>query len=984
MNTNSKLNFLRCGTAPMVLGIALLAGASGALAQQATPAPGANAPAPIDTPSAGANGGDEIVVTGTRITNRPDLKSASPIASVTAETLAVTNSNTVESYLTQLPEFVASVGSATNNGASGEANVDLRGLGPARTLVLLDGKRMVPGDITGPVDVDAIPTVMIKRVDVLTGGASTVYGADAVAGVVNFVLDDTFVGVAGDAATQITNYGDGMQTNIDGKIGLKLPNDGHLVIGGQYTHRDGVYQSARGFSEQNLDSGSLLPTGSSYANPTVISINSGRYQLNSAGTFTPGVSQPYNYNPANYFVTPLDKWTVMALFQQPISDNVSMYIHASYTHSEVVATLAPTATGGFNFTVSPNNPYLLANPANYALIFGDPSNLNADGTANVAISRRITEGGGRVETWKTDTKYIVGGFKGSLGSKFNWEVFGQYGSNDRNATFANDLSYTRTEQAVNAVTGANGTVQCADPSGGCVPLNLFSTTPISAASLAYVSADGHEQNHYEQEIGGGSITGTLDALKSPFADNGAAIAVGVEYRREQGSQTVDAAYGSGDLIFYGQGTDVPSASFNVKEVYGELKMPLITDKPFFKELGLEGGIRYSAYTNHTTGGTNKNNELTYKFGGDWTPVEGIRFRALYNRAIRDPNVNELNQPLTQAGTDNINSDPCAGVPGANGAIIAPTAAIQKICVAQGAPAALVASGGVQNVVVGQVNLLSGGNPELSPEKASTITLGAVISPPSMRNFHLTVDYYHIKIADYISSLNAQQIVSGCFGGQSDLCGLIVRNTITGELTGSVEAGVEERLINVAQLKTSGIDVTTDYKFRFSHDSSLTLAMAGTYILNWNFYNAGAVTSCAGHYGNACSFLDSGTGPQGAPMPKWKHIVSATYQNGPFTFYGAWRLIGSVTEDPVDFAANAVAGTPLAVYRVPSYSYFDATAGFDVTENYKLRIGVKNMFNIDPPIVGGNSASTGVNSGNTFPTVYDPLGRTFFASLGIKF
>ncbi len=968
----SKRNILKCGVAPLVLSVASLAGSAGALAQQAAPAPGTNAPAPIDTPSAGANGGDEIVVTGTRIVNRPDLKSASPIASVTAETLSVTNSNTVESYLTQLPQFVSSIDSATNNGGSGEANVDLRGLGAGRTLVLLDGKRMVPGDITGPVDIDAIPSVMIKRVDVLTGGASTVYGADAIAGVVNFILDDTYVGATGDASTQITNYGDGMQTNVDAKVGFKLPNDGHLVIGGQYTKRDGVYESARAFAATDLDSSSLQPSGSSNAVPTVITIANcpHRCQLDSNGNFVQGVYKPYNFNPANYFVTPLSKWTVMAMFQQPITDDISMYIRGSYTHSDIVATLAPTATAGYNFTISPTNPFL--NATNYNLIFSDPDNLNADGTANVAIGRRIVEDGGRVESFSTKVKYIVGGFKGSLGPKFNWEVFGQYGSNDRHLNEANDISYARTQQAIDAVT-VNGVAQCADPSGGCIPLNVFSTAPISAASLSYISETGTIDNHYEQEIGGGSISGSLDALKSPFASDGAAVAAGVEYRREEGSQSVSASESSGDLLYYGESNAVPAGSFNVKEVYGEIKMPLVTDKPFFQELGFEGGIRYSAYTNHTVGGTNKNNQLTYKFGGDWTPVAGLRLRALYNKATRDPNLNELDEPVTPNGTDNIAHDPCAGtVP----------AAYQSICIAQGAPANLVKAGSIPDVIAGQVNELTGGNPNLKPEKATTITLGAVLAPPSLPAFHMTVDYYHIKISDYIASANAQQIVSGCFGGDSALCSFIIRDPIHGELASSATSGVEELLINVASLRTSGIDVTADYKFHLGHDSSLTLGVAGTYIINWDFLNGSADTSCSGHYGSACAFVDGGTGPQGAPMPKWKHIVSATYQNGPFSFYGAWRLLGSVTEDAVDVVANA--SNPYAVYRIPSYSYFDATAGFDIADKYKLRVGVKNMFNIDPPIVGGNSGSSGVNAGNTFPTVYDPLGRTFFVNLTLQY
>ena len=919
---------------------------------------GVGIPAAFAADAAADSAANEIVVTGTRISNRVDLQAASPVTTVSAETLAVTNTNTAVDYLTQMSQFVGATTGATNNGQAGYATVDLRGLGPSRTLVLVDGNRMVPADITGPVDINAIPVSLIKRVDVLTGGASAVYGADAIAGVVNFVLDDKFVGLKLQGGNQITQYNDGEQYSFDGAVGFKLPNEGHLVIGGQYTFRQGVYESARAYS--------ACCGYSSNAVPTVIDINSGRYQLDSTGTFG-AFNNPYNFNPANYLIAPMKEWSAMAIFTQPIAENTEFYLRGTYVHSDVTDILAPTATGGYNFTISPTNPYLLANPANYNLIFGDPGNLNADGTANVGIRRRIVETGGRIQAFQSNTKYVVGGFRGELGSKFHWDVFGQYGSTDRNETLYNDLSYNRTQQAVNAVSTPNGPA-CADPSGGCVPINLFTTTPLSGPGLAYVLANGHQKNHYEQEVAGGSLNGTLDFLRSPWAAKGAAVAVGVEYRREEGSQSVDAAYGSGDLIYYGQGTEVPGASFNAKEIFGELKMPIISDKPFIQQLNFEGGLRYSAYTNNTTAGTNKYNELTYKFGGDWTPVEGLRFRALFNRSIRDPNVNELNSPLTQGGTDVLTTDPCAnGRPQTN-------AALAAVCIAQGAPANLVHTGVIQDVIANQVNILTGGNTGLRPEKSDTITIGAVFAP-AHTGLHVTVDYYHIKITDYITSFSSQGTSDNCFVKNiSSFCSLFVRNSINGQLSGGVTVGVVESLINIASLTTSGIDVTADYRIRLTHNSSLTFNMAGTYVDSWVF-NAGGPIQCAGRYGNACSFFEGGAGNSGNPIPHWKHIASLTYQVGKFSLYGAWRYMGAVTED-----SSTVSLLP----RIASYSWFDATATVDLTKNLEVRLGIKNMFNLNPPNVGAAAGSSGANQGNTFPQVYDPLGQTFFASASVKF
>ncbi len=541
----------------------------------------------------------------------------------------------------------------------------------------------------------------------------------------------------------------------------------------------------------------------------------------------------------------------------------------------------------------------------------------------------------------------------------------------RHEDLLNDLDYNKTSQAIDAVTGPGGAAQCADPSGGCVPLNLFTNTPISAASLAFISANGAQDNRYTQFVSSGSIGGDLGFLKSPLATHAPAVSVGAEYRSETGSQAVNANYASGNLIYYGQGTNVPDASFNVKEVFGELKMPLVSDHPFFETLGLEAGGRYSSYTNNTTDGTRKNNQFTWKIGGDWAPVSDIRFRVLFNRAIRDPNIAELNSPITQAGTDVLQHDPCSGVAPSQNASLAAK------CIAQGAPAALVNAGTIPDVTANQTNINSGGNTQLNPEKANTFTAGVVISPSFLPGVHFTADYYRIKINGFIASDGAQDITNQCFNNNlAAYCALIVRNNITGLTTGSPNAngqfpGVSEVLVNIGTAEVQGLDLSADYRKRFANGNTLTLAAAGTYVGQYYFNPGGgaAAFNCAGKFGNTCAAV------VGNPVPRWKHTVTAIYDIGQFTLSGKWRYIGSVGED---------SGTSELVSHIQGYSYFDATVAFVISKQFNFRLGMTNIFNIQPPIVGGSAGSSATNSGNTFPNVYDALGRTYFAGFTMKF
>lgn len=911
------------------------------------------APPPTDT----GETGDVIIVTGSRIIS-PNLTSSSPVAVVSGDTFKEFNSPSVETLLAQNPQFLPESGPAVNNGNPGAASLNLRGLGDQRTLVLVNGKRMVSYDFNGIVDVNSIPTALIKRVDVLTGGASAVYGSDAVSGVVNFILDEDFTGLRFDGSTQLTSRGDGPVYDVNLTGGLKLGDRGSIVASVGYLKRKLIFQSAREFSNFALSSDDLVsPGGSSTAVPTVfdntfVNNDESYYQIGANNDLVP-FYEPYNYAPPNYLITPQERWLGTVLAKYEVADGIEFYGRGSYIRSKVNSQSAPTGTFGYPFDIFPDNPFLTDQQR--SLFFGDPTKINADGSTTLNIRRRFVESGGRTTTYDNESWQAVVGVRGDFAEKWSYDVFGQYSKTTRNIAYLNDVSFARVTQALDAVQ-SGGSIVCRDPSNGCVPLNLFTTDPVSPEALAFISATGSERDVTQQWVAGASVSGSFGSI-SPWSDTDIGVALGVEYRKEKARADIDDAFASGDLIGYGQGLPFAPFSYDVKEVYGELLVPIISDRPGFRELTLEAGARYSDYS--TAGGV-----FTWKAGANWTPVNGIRLRGMYQRAVRAPNLYELAAPHVSS-IDNLDTDPCAGTnPVGN-------ATLTNLCIATGAPASQI--GHIPEPVSGQINSFSGGNLNLDVEKANTITLGIVANPPSIPGLTLSVDYYDIKIKNAIDTLGGSpaNVVDACFNiiqdASSEYCQAIHRNTLSGSLSGGIDFGVDQFQFNSAKRSTRGLDVQFDYK-RPVGGYTIGLNVAGTYVFTYKKQGATFLpeTECAGRFGFACNI---------APMPKWKHTATLTFGNDDFNLAGRWRLIGAVKED---------AGTDILKSRIPSVSYFDFTANFTVEENFTFRLGVQNAFDKQPPIVGSAAGGTAYNAANTFPTVYDVLGRTFFAGITAKY
>lgn len=917
---------------------------------------------------ASAAGDEEIIVTGSRIA-RPDLISSSPVAVISGETLQQANVVTVEQILQSYPQFASGFGQSSNNPGDGSATVNLRGLEEFRTLVLIDGKRAPTYDTSGAVDVNSIPTALIKRIDILTGGASAVYGSDAIAGVVNFILDDRFEGFTADGSSQITTRGDGALLDASLTGGVKLGDRGNLVVSGGWSQRKGVFYGQRSCCNVALDSYDLVSSGgSSNTTPTAFDVpGAGRFQIQPDGSLSDDV-QLYNFNPVNYAQAPFERWNVMALVRYELADSIEFYGRANYSDVKVQMQLAPTATAGFLFNLDPTNPFLspaqqsafFDTVANPDLIINDGSGVGSDptaraGTSLIGIRRRVVETGGRTEDFRTKNMQFVGGLRGDIGSSLNWDVFAQWGQSKKHVVFRNDLSYSALQQALDVVAGPGGQPVCFDPSNGCVPLNVFEVGVLPQDAIAFVLRDAIEDTKITQFIAGGNLNGDIGFLKSPLASHPAAFSVGVEYRREKGSTAVDPLYASGDLIYYGQGQNI-SGKYDVKEVYAEFKMPLIEDRPFFHSLGLEAGVRYSDYS--TVGGV-----WTYKMGGDWAPAEGYRFRGIYQRAVRAPNIYELYSPVV-AATGGLGVDPCAG------AGVSP--AIAAVCIAQGAPAGSI--GIIPQPISGQINVFEGGNPDLGEETSDTWTAGVVINPPQLRRFSASIDYFNIKIAGAIDDTPPFLTIEQCYSNPSmtnPACAGIVRNPVDGSLSGPTQVGVPASLGNVGSIKTDGIDVTARYSGGYDEGFSYGLSFAGTWTHSFKFQAepTSAAEQCAGFFGPICDY---------EPIPKWKHVADVRLGWKNISFFTRWRHIGKVKAD------DSLSGPDgIVLQTIPAYNYFDETVTVEVDDRFSFRLGILNIFDKGPPVVGDTTGATAVGGG-TFPNTYDVLGRTVFAGATVRF
>lgn len=923
---------------------------------------------------------DRIVVTGSRIARR-DFVSNSPVSTVGAEQFQLTGTVNTESLLNTLPQTVPGLDRTSNNPGNGTATVDLRGLGSQRTLVLVNGRRMVPTTQGGTVDINNIPTALIERVEVVTGGASAVYGSDAVAGVVNFILKDDFQGVELNAGYEITEQNDAALFNTSVTIGANTPDGrGNVVMNIAYANREELFQGDRDFAffaQFDDGAGGLFDGGSSGVPEGRLSGPfdfDGDGVADGAGIFNPdgtlrlydGSTDAYNYAPVNYIQLPQERLQANAFGNYEINRHFEVYASAIFANNDVPQQLAATPIfeprGGTRTFTLDGNPFIA--PSAQQLISdasGNGVDTDGDGIDDLAVAgafgvrRRLLEVGERRSEDQFNAYQLAVGARGELFSTWEYDVYFQEGRVQNSISQIGNVNVDRFFQALNLATDASGDVildaqgnpTCADPTGGCAPINIFGLGNISDEAADFISTRVVADLEYEVTNLVANITGdTSDFFMLPGGPIG--LAFGGEYREEASDfrPSQDLAVGT----IAGFNASPPSGgSFDVYGLYGEAYVPILADVQFAEILAVELAYRTEDYS--TAGRVE-----SYKVAGEWAPVEDLRFRASFNTAVRAPSISELFSPQGEGFPGS--SDPCAS--GFTG-----DAGLRAICEATGVPAANVGSNQI-DLPSGQVRQLSGGNPNLEAEEAETLTVGFVASPSFVPNLTFSVDYFEVEITDVISSFGggANNVIQTCYtsplgGAGSPFCNAIQRGQ-DGLIT---QVSVTQQ--NVASLIVEGVDIFADYSFdlaavpgEFKIAYNATITEENTLIP----FDGGDPITCAGEFGADC----------GNPIPEYKHRATLQWMDGPFSAQLLWRHIGTVDDD------EGLSFTP-AVTEIDAFNYFDTSGSWQVTDSVRLTAGVDNLFDEKPPILGDNQQQA-----NTWPATYDVFGRTYWANIRAEF
>lgn len=943
---------------------------------------------------------EDIVVTGSRI-RQPGFVASSPVTSVGAEEIALDQPFSVEELIKDLPVALPAIGPGVNNGSGGGATIDLRGLGTNRTLVLVNGRRVVPFNLAGVVDTNSIPVALIERVDLVTGGASAVYGADAIAGVVNFILKDDFEGVEFQSSWGISEYGDAERRRNDLTVGGNFADGRGNAFGSiGWTENGRLNQDRRPYGVRAIGAINGLPQGSPTTVPAFFStttvaggtalpsgtgVGLGAAEINPVtGALVPANPNGFNFNPDNLYQTPLDRYQLNAGATYEVNSMFEAYLDLMYVRSDVATDAAASGTFNNTFSVPIGNPLIPTAMRNQLCAARNiPAAQCVSGAAGTTIvplliNRRFTELGPRFNINENKTFQFTAGFRGDLSETWNYDVYMSRGETDQVLIRDNWGSLSKLRNALNTTSAT----QCIAPGStaiaGCVPINVFGAEgSITPAMLNYINLDSINLTSVDQEVYSGSVSGSLpERFSSPFAADPIALAFGLEYRASRAQTRADGpSQIQGEVL--GTGAPFPDRQgrFELTEGYVEALIPLLSDLPFIQSLNFEAGYRYSEF--ETAGKVTDYG--SYKFGGDWVPVDGLRFRGMFQRAVRAPNIGELFAPQV-TGLGNLAADPCQGAL-INQAQANTPGTLSNLCRLTGVPTGNI--GAVPVPSAGQINVLTGGNPDLQPEEADTLTLGAVWQPSFIDNLTLTLDYYDIQVDGSVSSQSSTDVLNGCYTTAFNpqlvfnaQCALIGRNPNNGTLNGVEATGVALVSSNLGVIKTSGYDFTAAYfmdlvDFGLSDSwGTLNLSFSANYV-DTNEFQATPTSinrDCNGYYSVACV----------QPNYQIKTTSRATWNLGDFGLSMQWRYQDEVIEEPGGTVFPAAAAT------IEAYNYFDLTGRWDVNDSVRLTVSVSNLTDEEPPILGSGVGNTSFNNGNTFPQSYDTLGRYYTGGITLRF
>lgn len=903
---------------------------------------------------------EEIVVTGSRLPRR-DYSAASPIATIDEESLSFSGQATLEESLNKMPQVAPDLGRTSNNPGNGTSAVNLRGLGSNRTLVLLNGRRVAPSGTGSAVDVNNLPQALIDRVEIITGGATTVYGADAVAGVVNFIVRDDFEGFALDTSAYMTEAGDSNIYDLNLTWGHNFADGrGNVTLFGGMLDREETFASQREFTEQtywDYWDGTVGPGGSSRTPEGIVQAPrhdfgdgvANRITFDEGGNPLPFdfATDAYNYAPANYIQVPLERSLVGAMFKYEFSDKVEFYAEGSYAVNDAVQNLAPVPANGF-FAINTDNPALTPEMQQIAANEWFPIE---PGIVGAVLGRRLEELGSRTITKHNEYARAVLGFRGEISEAWKFDAWYTWTDGNEDEHLLNDASSSRFQQGllVDPLTG-----QCYDTSRGCAPLNIFGAGNLSDEGIEFLRHDPYlnTTTRNQQSLSAYVRGAPFSSWAGPVN-----LAFGAEYRIDKGDYEADAALFLDDAMGYRGDASVVGEE-SVYEFYGEASIPLMEGASWAEYLGLELGARYSDYEN--AGRVN-----TWKIGGEWQLPTPVRFRVMYQQSVRAPNLEEAfteqyTEQYSYAGSA-VDSDPCSAVNDPVGSGFA------DACAASGLPASEI---GTWTATLGYTtDFVYGGNPDLEPETAETFTAGVIFDFDWLQGVQLSFDYFSLQVEDTIGELDVSLACYDVANTSNLFCDNIGRNVANF----NVEE-VYEPYINRGLFTVKGVDTQVN----IDTDIGLTLDVVWTHTLENSTQETefGSIVDCVGTFGWPCI-----SSRLTITYPENRVNTTLSYYKGDFTARLAWRWIQGTENGLVEygylFGYNDI---DYGLTEVSNKSYLDLGFGYRFTDNILARFAVSNLTDADPAFM----ADYAYGNNNTDSMMYDLFGRAYTLSLSLAF
>ena len=958
-----------------------------------------------DAPAAADNSTPEIVVTGSRISRR-DFKAESPIVTVGSSVIAAAAQPSLDRVIGEMPQFEAAQGAAEVGDVQGSIGFgggasysDLRGVGRNRSLVLMDGRRLMPSTPDGAIDLNTIPMSMIDNVEIITGGASTAYGSDAVAGVANFKLRQNFSGFEINVQHGASTHGDGATTQVSGLAGGAFADDrGHAIVDFEYSERNAVTGSQRSFFTQpsvrflgRPPEGIIFKGGwgAGATAPSIAAVNAvlagypGTTPLPGSGAYTGAIgvntdqslytsassacAQNYKgvgaevgaiINPScttagvilgNYFAVqvPLTKYNVFSKFDYKFSDHITGYAQFNFSDSTALDQTSPgstktSASAAQQLHIPVSNQFVQSNPALLSLInsaYGGAAPANA----SFEYSKLLYGWGDRVQNFHYTVWQGLAGLKGDIpGTNFTWDLYSSYGRSVYNAQARGDISIS----AINNVLSNEGV-------GGCT-WNPFGIQTVSSACLTYAGRNDNTIDTLTSKDVEFAVQGPIFNLPAGPAK----IALGGDYRQSSYSYQPDSLFVSGDSLAFG--SDTPSnGSQSAKELFGEVLLPVMQNQPLVKDLSLDLAYRYSKYDTFS-------GRSTWKADASWEVTRGLRVRGGYSVAIRAPSLADLYVGKAINNT-NVNSDPCDVLSSYR---TGPNASqVQALCAAQATPPG--SSTYTYNGAVVSVPVQSGGNSLLQPETADTWSIGAVLSP--VRGLNVSVDYYNINISGAIASLSSGQILTDCYGASTNpsfsasnpFCQRIQRDASTGTIS-LLTSGT----FNFNRIKLDGVDAQVDYKLDLSdlgmasNAGRIGFGTTISYLAHYTVTPADG-TGATEYAGGVSDTLVTSDGENLYSHPKWKANTSLTYSRGGASGTLRWRYIGGMAN--LDSPGSTV----------PAVSYFDFDAHYAINKRLSLSAGINNIGDKSPPFIGTLELRTDA-------ATYDVIGRTWYLAAKFRY